>query len=507
MRGRDVLRSLSDGLALTYQTEVPIIKTAFKLVVLFVALIATRPAHAQLKVSDFFADHMVIQRAQPITVWGTAPAGADVTAAIADKTATAKAAADGRWQATLPAAPAAGPFELKVSSGTETQTIKDVMIGDVWLISGQSNVVLTLAASTEGAEAKKNDPPNNLVRVCKLPGSIAFAPTEALSRHITWDPLNAARVSAYLSGVGYFFVHDLQPAAGVAVGLIQSSAGGTQVEQWTPEAALKAAAPDNPLFATRDVAKAKFDADPKAKIGVTEAGATSLYNGSIHPFHLAKLKGVVWYQGEANTRSKRDYRPVLTAFVKALREVFGEPDLPFVIVQLPANGLPKDDGWMRVQEAQMLVAREMGLALVVTIDQGSPVTIHPPNKAEVGRRTALAAIQHVYKPEVEGTSPFAKSVTFTGDTATVEFEGFKGDLVVKGDSILGFELAGTDGVFAPATATLQGRRVLVKAAAMPAPKSLRYLWVHSPEAVTLWSAAGLPAGPFRSEAVNSASKQ
>ncbi len=222
-----------------------------------------------------------------------------------------------------------------------------------------------------------------------------------------------------------------------------------------------------------------------------------MYNGSIYPLRYAKWKGVVWYQGEANSRSPRDYRPVLTTFIRALREVFGEPDLPFVIVQLPNFGLPKDDGWMRVQEAQRLTARDLGLPLVVTIDQGSPITIHPPNKSEVGRRAALAALQHIYKQDIEGSSPVPKNVTFAGDTATVEFDGFKGDLVLKGDAVKGFELAGDDKKFVPATAVVKGRSVVVQSAGVPQPKALHYLWANSPEAVTLYSAAGLPATPFR----------
>jgi sialate O-acetylesterase len=247
----------------------------------------------------------------------------------------------------------------------------------------------------------------------------------------------------------------------------------------------------------RDAARAKLAADPQARVGASEAGATALYNATIHPFRFAKLKGVLWYQGEANTRSKRDYRPVLKTFVQSWREVFGQSDLPFIIVQLPNFGLPKDDGWMRVQEAQQLVAQEMKLALVVTIDQGSATTIHPTNKAEVGRRAGLAALQHVYKQDIEGTSPLLKSVQFQGDSAIVEFDGFKGDLQVRGDAIKGFELAGADHKFVPAEAKLDGRRIIVRANGVLQPKAVRYLWANSPEAVTLYSAAGLPAAPFR----------
>jgi sialate O-acetylesterase len=145
----------------------------------------------------------------------------------------------------------------------------------------------------------------------------------------------------------------------------------------------------------------------------------------------------------------------------------------------------------------MLAARDLGLPLVVTIDQGSKTTIHPPNKAEVGRRAGLAALQYVYKKDVEGTGPAVKSIQFQGDTVVVDFDGFRGDLVLKGSAVQGFELAGGDQKFMPATAKIEGRRIRVHADGVPQPKSIRYLWVHSPEAVTLYSPAGLPAGPFR----------
>ena len=433
----------------------------------------------------------------PIYVWGTAAPGAKIDVFLASQKGSAQADSQGQWKIALPPMDAAGPFELKAVSGANTVQCKDVMIGDVWLIAGQSNVVLTLAATTDAAQAKA-EPANPAVRVFKMPGNYSLDPTDTVSRKVPWDLLDPKRVSSYLSGVGYYFVRTLQPAAGVTVGLVQASAGGTQVEEWTPEAALKAAEPNNPLFAVRDKVRADLAADPNAKISVANAGAASMYNGTIHPLRYAKWKGVVWYQGEANSRSPRDYRPVLTAFVRSWRELFGDSELPLIIVQLPGFGLPKDDGWMRVQEAQRLTARELGLPLVVTIDQGSPTTIHPPNKAEVGRRVALAALQHVYKQDIEGSSPAPRDVTFTGDTATVEFDGFKGDLVLKGDAVKGFELAGDDKKFVPATAVIKGRSVLVQSAAVPQPKALRYLWTNFPEVVTLYSAAGLPAVPFRS---------
>ncbi|CAN5688778.1 sialate O-acetylesterase [soil metagenome] len=486
---------------------------------------------AQLEVAGIFTDHMVLQRDQPIAIWGTAAPSSEVAVSLGEKKVTAKVDEAGHWKAVLEARPASGPFELKVDSGSEHTALKDVMIGDVWLISGQSNMVLALQSTTEWPELKKaGDIP--AIRICKLPGDYAFDPADKYSRPLRWEVLNSAK-AGYFSGVGYSFARALQPAIGVTLGVIQGSAGGTQAEQWTPEAQLKAALPDNPLFAVRDKARAKVEAAkaqaaakpaseaktpaepaltgeaepqaeatptakaPVAKVGVMESGATSMYNGTIHPLRLLKLTGVLWYQGEANSRSPRDYRPVLTTMIKAWREVFAEPKLPFVIVQLPNFGLPKDDGWMRVQEAQRLVAHDLGLGLVVTIDQGSPTTIHPPNKVEVGRRAAIAALQNVYKKDVEGTAPRPKEVKFQGDTAVVEFDGFKGNLVLKGDAVKGFELAGADQKFVPAVATIEGRSVKVKADGVPEPKAIRYLWANSPEAVTVFSDAGLPAVPFR----------
>jgi sialate O-acetylesterase len=219
-----------------------------------------------------------------------------------------------------------------------------------------------------------------------------------------------------------------------------------------------------------------------------------LYNGTIHPLRRLRFAGALWYQGEANTRSKDDYRPRLNTMIRSWRELFGQPALPVVLVQLPDFGLPKDDGWMRVQEAQRLVARDLDLPLVVTIGQGSRVTIHPANKAEIGRRAGLAALQHVYRQPVVGSSPAVQALRFDGGAAIL---GFSADLVVAGAAVSGFELAGSDQVFVPATAQVAGRQVTVTADGLGQPVAIRYLWVHAPAAVTLTGPTGLPVGPFR----------
>ena len=254
---------------------------------------ATTAATSAFQLGGFFADHMVLQRSLPITVWGDGAPGADVSVTLGKASSTTKAGPDGRWRLDLPALAASGPYELKASSAGEAKVLKDVMVGDVWLVSGQSNVVLTLSASTDWAEEKKL-PASPAIRICKLPADRAFEPAEGFKRAILWQPLDPAHAGSYLSGVGYYFVKNLQPKLGVTVGLVEAAAGGTQVEQWTPLAAVQAAAPDNPLLAMRTKTLAKLMADPAAKIGLTESGAGVIYDGTIAPFHLAKLAGVLW---------------------------------------------------------------------------------------------------------------------------------------------------------------------------------------------------------------------
>ena len=459
-------------------------------VALIAACVGVLPS-AECQLAQVLGDHMVLQRGQPIRIWGTAEPGAAVSVSFADQRGTATADATGTWSATLPAMEASGPHALEARSGASVATRSDVMIGDVWLASGQSNMVFALASTSEWPQVRTQGRFPS-IRICKLPGSHALAPSEAYARDIQWQQLDSAR-DGYFSAVAYHFAVTIQPRAGVAIGVIQAASGGTMAEQWTPEAALRADDPLSRTFAARDQALARLAADPAARIGSAEAGAAALYNGTVHPLRQLRFAGVLWYQGEANSRSRDDYRPRLTTLIRSWRALFGQPALPFVLVQLPDFGLPTDDGWMRVQEAQRLVALDLGLPLVVTMGQGSKVTIHPANKAMIGQRAALAALQHVYRLPVAGSSPAAQALRFDGASAVLEFDA---DLVAT-EPVSGFELAGPDQVFASATAQVSGRRVTVSAAGVPQPVAIRYLWTHAPAVISLAGATGLPVGPFR----------
>lgn len=445
----------------------------------------------ECSIAQILGDHMVLQRGQPLTIWGSAEPGAEVAVSLADHRATTRADAAGAWSATLPAMEASGPHMLEARSGASVASRSDIMLGDVWLASGQSNMVFALASTSEWPTVRSQGR-FSAIRICKLPGTHAMAPAEGYGRDVPWQQLDSAR-DGYFSAVAYHFARTIQPQAGVAIGVIQAASGGTMAEQWTPEAALRADDPQSRTFAARDKALARLAADPAAKVGSAEAGASALYNGTLHPLRHLRFAGALWYQGEANSRSKDDYRPRLITLIRSWRELFGQPALPVIIIQLPDFGLPKDDGWMRVQEAQRLVAGELGLPLVVTIGQGSKVTIHPANKAEIGHRAGLAALQHIYRQPVVGSSPAVRALRFEGAAAVLDFDG---DLVATG-ALSGFELAGPDQAFVPASARIAGRQVTVTADGLPQPVAIRYLWAHAPKAISLAGPTGLPVGPFR----------
>lgn len=454
-------------------------------------LLAATAAAGECAFAQIFGERMVLQRDQPITIWGTAPPAATVEVSCAGRQASVVADRQGAWSAELPALPASGPHALRARSGDSVVSLADVMIGDVWLAAGQSNMVFALASTSEWPEVRARGA-FPAIRICKLPGAHAMAPAGSFARAVPWQRLDSAR-DGYFSAVAYHFATTVQPQAGCAIGVIQAASGGTMAEQWTPEAALRADDAQSRTFALRDKALARLAADAAARIGASEAGAAALYNGTIHPLRHLRFAGVLWYQGEANSRSRDDYRPRLTTLIRSWRALFAQPALPFVIVQLPDFGLPTDDGWMRVQESQRLVARDLGQPLVVTIGQGSRTTIHPANKAEIGRRAGLAALQHVYGRPVVGSSPAVQTLRFAEGEAILTCDA---EVVAAGD-LVGFELAGEDGVFVSATARIDGRRIIVSAAAVDHPVAIRYLWTHAPAAIPLTGTTGLPVGPFR----------
>jgi sialate O-acetylesterase len=490
--------------------------------------------HAEVKCNPMFSDHMVLQRELAIPVWGTADAGEKVTVKLQDKQASVTAGQDGKWIVRLPELKAGNPYELTVT-GTNTITLQDVLIGDVWVCSGQSNMQFGLkGAINSDKEIAEADYPQ--IRLFTVPNIPSFTPRERLSTQNmpVWNVCSPKTAPGF-SAVGYFFGRKLNKDLNVPIGLINSSWGGTIAEAWTPEPALLAKPELAPLVQTAKdyparypAIKAKYDADYAKWQAATKPTAADvkpstqpaprmpaapdrnpnlaavLYNGMINPVVPYGIKGAIWYQGESNVGRHVQYVTLMSTLITSWRQAWGEGDFPFLIVQL--TSFMKDDprsigssSWALQREAQVKIASSVpntGVACI--IDIGNTDDIHPKNKQDVGKRLGLIAEKMTYGKDVVAYGPTFKDMKVDGNKATITFDTFGDGMVNKGDTVGGFVVAGADGKFYPAAATLEGDRVTVSAAEVAEPKAVRYGWANSPNC-TLFNKSGLPAIPFRTD--------
>jgi sialate O-acetylesterase len=490
-------------------------------------------ARAAVELAPVFRDHAVVQRDRPLAVFGTAAPGEAVTVTLAGKRAAATTAADGRWTVTLEALPAGGPFEL-VAQGSSRSAASDVMVGEVWLCSGQSNMAMTVAGVRDAeAEAAAADLPG--LRMFTVPVRAAGdAAVDVAGAWLVSGPTTAPGFSA----VAYFFGREVHKALGVPVGLVVSSVGGTVAEAWTPAEAVAREPGLAPMWARAQKAVAGFDraaaeakwkkawrkwreeADSDARAGrkpPPEPGLPndpraglgypgSLWNGMVAPLVGLSLRGCLWYQGESNAPRAAQYRVLLPTLVAAWRRAFGRDDLPFHVVQLAAFGRVTPSGvdspWAELREAQALVARDVPhVGLAVTIDIGEAADIHPKNKQDVGRRLALLALARDYaRPGVVCDGPSFASQRVDHGKVIVQFDHAGGGLATAdGREPSGFAVASAKGEFFPARARLDGTTVVVWSPAVPHPAAVRYAWADCPDAATLVGPTGLPAVPFRTD--------
>lgn len=491
--------------------------------------------HAEVKCNPIFTDHMVLQREIAIPVWGTADAGEKVTVQLQDKQESATADKDGKWMVRIPAFQAGGPYEVTVT-GSNTIKFVDVLVGDVWLCSGQSNMQFAVkqAINSDRDIADANYPQ---IRLFTVPNVPSFTPQDCIGGTAprVWNVCSPSSVPGF-SAVGYFFGRHLYKDLNIPIGLISSSWGGTVAEAWTPEPALLANAELAPLvqaareysgkypkmLAQWEIDYPKWQASTRptdtrpATTRPTQAPkkpavpdknpnlAAVLYNGMINPIVPYGIKGAIWYQGESNTGRAAQYTPLLSTMIGSWRQAWNEGDFSFLIVQLTAYG--KDDvrslgasTWSLLRESQVKIANSVpntGLACI--IDIGNPDDIHPKNKQDVGKRLGLVAEKMTYGRNVLASGPVFKEMKVDGNKAIVTFDTLGDGLVNKGDTISGFIIAGDDGKFYPATAGLEGDGVTVCAAEVAEPKAVRYGWANAP-ACTLFNKSGLPAVPFRTD--------
>jgi sialate O-acetylesterase len=440
-----------------------------------------------LKVARIFSDGMVLQRDAACPVWGWAAPGAAVEVRLGAGSAKATADKDGRWRCELPVGKASAEAGmLTVTSAAEKLEIKDVLVGEVWICSGQSNMEWPLARSANGAEeAKSASAP--AIRLFMVNHNASAEPIADCAG--SWEPASADTVSKW-SAVGWYFGKDLHQAIGVPVGLIQTAWGGTPAEAWTRRGAIDAHPDAEPILARA--------ADPKT---AAQNRACHLWNGMVAPLVPYRVRGVIWYQGESNIGQAWQYRTLFAAMIGDWRREFGQAEMPFGFVQLAPFSYGKGIEVLcaELRESQAHVAKTVpGTGMAVTMDVGNPKDIHPANKRDVGERLARWARAKVYGRDVVWRGPFMTKCTIEGDHVTIEFEGAEGLKTRDGKPPSCFKVAGANREFVDAEAEIRGATVVVRAPDVAAPSAVRFAFWDAAEP-NLVNGAGLPACPFRSD--------
>lgn len=477
--------------------------------------------NADVKLASPFTDHMVLQRELPVPVWGWADAGEQVTVVFAGQRKTATAGADGKWRVDLTPLTASAQSRDFVVSGKNTLTLKDVLVGEVWLGSGQSNMVFTVSKSRyswagvidEEKEIAAAKYP--LIRMFTGASQKSFEPQNTLGGE--WQICTPENVPAW-SAVGYFFARELQKELNVPVGFVTLAFGASCAQAWIRrdamlgDAAFKAVlddfdvkaktfvppTPEEQAIAKEAAAKAKAEGRraPRGRADPVQDqhNPTVMFNGMIAPVIPYAIRGVLWYQGESITAPKELFPKWNELLIADWRKLWGR-ELPFYFVQLAA--LENASNSPQVREWQAEALRLPNTSMAVTIDLGDKTDVHPHNKAPLGDRLARIALANVYGRTIEYSGPQVEDTTAEGRNLRIAFSHAEGGLVPKNGAPQTFEIAGVDGNFFPATAKIEGKSVLLTAPEVSLPVRARYAWSNYPEAANLSNRAGLPAAPFR----------
>jgi len=483
---------------------------------------------ADLRLASPLSDHMVLQREKPVAVWGWADAGEGVTVAFAGQSKTVTADAEGKWLLRLDALPAsAEPRSLVVTGKADRRLeVKDVLVGEVWLGSGQSNMAMNVQASNN-FEAEKAAAKYPLIRHYQESSAPADQPkAEGKGQWRACAPETVGGFSAVL----YFFGREIHREVGVPVGLVNTSVGGTPIESWVSAEAQSSAPATKARYESQLKAHVEFDAAKataayekqvaawkvtaeKAKAAGKEVprkpvdpianrkfkgGPAALYNGKVVNLAPYTLRGMLWYQGEGNAGNPGLYETQLTQLVTSWRTLW-QDEVPFAWVQLPNYRTSNSESWPRLRESMMKVLALPKTGMAITLDIGDPQDIHPKNKQDVGKRLSYWALATVYGrsvPAISGPLPTGSQVE--GDAIRVSFRHADGLKTRDGAAPRGWLLAGADKAWKPAEARIDGTSVVVRSAAVPAPVAARYAWAENPDA-HLVNGAGLPATSLRTD--------
>ncbi|OHB78346.1 MAG: hypothetical protein A2V98_09415 [Planctomycetes bacterium RBG_16_64_12] len=441
-------------------------------------------ARADVRLPKVIGDHMVLQQGTSVPIWGWADAEEKVTVTLGQSTATATACSEGKWMVKLDAMEAGGPYEMTVQAGN-TITLADILVGEVWVCSGQSNMQWPVAACDNAQEEiAAADYPK--IRLFTVAQKVAEKPLDDCEG--SWTASSPQTVPGF-TAAGYFFGRYLHKELGVPVGVINCSWGGTIAEAWDSHEGLLGEPDFEPIIERA----AQFD--PK-----TPNQATNLYDGMLHPLIPFGIRGAIWYQGESNCGRAQQYRKLFPAMITDWRKNWGQGDFPFLFVQLApfryGNSDPKC--LAELWEAQLRTLALPNTGMAVTTDIGNVQDIHPKNKQDVARRLALWALANTYGKDLVYSGPLYESASVEGDKIRVRFKHVGGGLVAKGGELSHFTIAGADGQFAPATATIDGDSIVVHSDQVTAPVAVRFGWRDDAEP-NLFNAEGLPASPFRTD--------
>lgn len=504
-----------------------------------IALLSGSQAFAELTLPHFFSDHMVLQRDKPLVIWGKAYPEKDVTVSFSGDSATVTSSASGEWKATLkPRSAQSKGSDLKITSGSESKTLSDVLVGEVWFASGQSNMAWTVQKTHEAAaDIAAADHPGLRVFQAKL--TPAAEPQNDING--AWF-ISTPKTAGSFTAVGYFFALELHKELKVPVGIISSSWGGKPVETFTSREALETLPEGAEQLAKLDAMIARFDpekaakqykaaeeqfkkklaawkANPKESRGkqprkpspprnpaVTEGRPAVLYNGMIHPFVGYPMRGAIWYQGEANAKASQTsaaYGKLFPLMINDWRKRWND-DFSFLWVQLANFKKVTDqpgviDTWAHLQDEQRKTLALPKTGMAVANDIGAANDIHPKNKKEVGRRLAIWTLANDYGKDITFSGPLYKGSEVKGSEIIIAFDQAAGLKSRDGKPLKRFEIAGNDKVWHWADAKIDGENVIVSSKEVTKPAAVRYAWSSNPEGANLVNSEDLPTSVFRTD--------
>lgn len=489
-------------------------------------LAISKGGSAEVRIPKIISDNMVLQQKSKVSVWGWAEPNERITVQCnwGKRAVETSADAKGNWMAKIDTPVAGGPYEIKIS-GKNIILLTNILIGEVWVCSGQSNMEMPMAGYNYGNQRVEDG--DNVIKNAKYPNIRLFtvacnSGTEPMADCNGQWLLCGPDVVESFSAVGYFFGLELYKNLNVPIGLINISLGGTAAEAWTGKQAFVGDPELNTLVEQFN----KIDAEYKLAVAVARTegkpipvhpqaphfAPTYLYNGMIAPVMPFTIKGVIWYQGEANSGRAYQYRRLFPAMIENWRSNWGLGDFPFYFVQLASfgvfrpeesviieKGIPTDDALAELREAQLITMHNVkNTGMAVTIDIGATNTAHPPKKREVGQRLAAWALAKDYGQKINYCGPIYKKMKIEKGKIRLSFDYVRCGLKVIGDKLDGFAIAGIDKKFVWADAEIDGSTVIVWSDKITNPVAVRYAWAQYPFC-NLFDNEGFPASPFRTD--------